>query len=132
MASAEKPMLMSSDTWLCLRSWMRTRLTPLASHPRFISWLRKCFVTAKICSCGSRSSLISKNSFISSFRNLGIDIFLTDLGVLGSVMVSTPFEALIRLGDAELCCVQVEICRCERKELSLANASPIKELEGME
>ena len=65
MASAVKPMSMSSDTWLCLRSWTRIGSRPAALLPRAISWLRKCFVTGKIRSSGSRSSA-ERNASISS------------------------------------------------------------------
>src|SRR5699024_5263229 len=38
IARAENPMSMSRLTWLCLKSWILIRFTPVWAHPRFISW----------------------------------------------------------------------------------------------
>ena len=61
-------------------------------HPRSISWARKCLVTANRRSSGATSSRSSMKSAISSRRKAGMTIVRTDLGVLGSVTVSTPWR----------------------------------------
>ncbi len=114
MATAEKPISISSETWLWRRSCMRMRLTWDLAHPRSSSWSSFAFVNVKILESGPMPS-DSTHGLSPSARNSGMTTSRTDLGVLGGRDDVAAGEPLVGLGHLDLCARPVEVGGRERQ-----------------